>query len=245
MISVHPGRVSVPILLYHHVSDKSDTRYTVSVDTFRAQMKLLHEQGYRTINVTDLAEIIRSGGVLPKKVVVITFDDGYLDTYANAFPILQEYGFTATAYIITSTLQDGKDYGYMQQQELKELLDAGWEIGSHSVTHTNLNKSKLGIGNEMKQSKQFLEKLLGVPIRSFSYPYGIANDWIKERAEEFGYDSAVGLDIVMTQTTRRLYYLSRREVYRSLSPDAFANLLLPTKDEIAANNLQTQTPLSP
>ena len=245
MIAVSPGRVSVPILLYHHVSDRQTSRYTISVASFRAQMKYLHEQGYQTVHVSRLAELIREGGTLPEKAVVITFDDGYLDTYTNAFPILQEYGFTATAYIITSTLDEGKGYGYMQEKELSVLLDAGWEIGSHSVTHTDLNKSQLGIGNEMKQSRERLETLLGTEVRSFSYPFGIANAWIRERAEAYGYESAVGLDIVMTQTTRRLYYLSRREVTRSVTLNGFADLLLPLEDEIAANPPLTETPSAP
>ncbi len=232
-VRVPAGPVQVPILMYHHISDKINTRYALPVATFRAQMAYLHEQGYQTVSVAELAAVIRAGGVLPEKAVVITFDDGYLDTYANAFPIMEEYGFTGTVYIITSTLEEGLTYGYMQKPELQALVKAGWEIGSHSVTHTNLKETKLGPGNEMRKSKAVLEKLLDVPVRTFSYPYAVSNDSLRQRAEESGYEAAVGVDILVTNTPRRLYYLSRLEVGRSLSLVQFQRLLVPGEDELA------------
>lgn len=197
-------------------------------------MEYLYENGYETVSISTLANVLRGGGSLPEKAVVLTFDDGYLDTFENAYPILKEFGFTGVVYIITQTLEKEKSYGYMQAPALKELSAAGWEIGSHSVTHSDLKKTSFGIGNEMKQSKQTLEKLLGVPVRSFSYPYGIANDWIKDQARENGYESAVGVDILVTNTPRRLYYLSRREVPRSSTMREFQNLLVPGDLERAA-----------
>lgn len=232
-VRVPAGTVQVPILMYHHVSDKLNTRYAITLSTFRAQMAILHDQGYQTVSVSQLADVIRAGGSLPAKPVVITFDDGYLDTYANAFPIMEEFGFTGTVYIITSTLEEGQTYGYMQAAQLKALVRAGWEIGSHSVTHTNLKETKLGVGNEMRQSKAALEKLLGISVHTFSYPYAVSTEAIRARAEAAGYDSAVGVDILVTNTPRRLYYLSRREVQRSTSLAAFKDLLAPSADEIA------------
>src|SRR5690606_32496057 len=153
------------------------------------------------------------------------FDDGYMDVYENAFPILQEFGFTGVAYIITSTLEKDKSYGYMQERELKALLAAGWEIGSHSVTHSDLKKTKLGAGNEVRRSKAVLEALLGVPVRSFCYPFGVANQSIKDLVLQAGYDSAVGLGITPVHTPERLYYLSRREVTGDMTIEEFRSLL--------------------
>jgi peptidoglycan/xylan/chitin deacetylase (PgdA/CDA1 family) len=186
--------------------------------------------------------VIRQGGNLPLKPVVITFDDGYLDTYQNAFPILKSYGFQGVAYIITSTLGTKLSYGYMQPDELKALIAAGWEIGSHSISHTELRTSKLGIRNEIEQSRKNLEALLGVPIRTFSYPFGLANPWTEEQVAKYGYDSAVGLDILVNQTPKRLYYLSRREVYRDMTISDFQALLVPGKEE-AAGLFNDSTPV--
>jgi peptidoglycan/xylan/chitin deacetylase (PgdA/CDA1 family) len=242
IVTARDGKALVPILLYHHVNDTGSSRYIIPTNTFRDQMEELHRLGYQTISISRLAEVLRHGGAIPQKTVVITFDDGYLDTFTTAAPIMKEYGFTGVAYIITSTFQKGKTYGYMQASELKSLLADGWEIGSHSVTHTDLNKTRLGVGNEMEQSKKDLENLLGVVVRSFSYPYGIANPDFKKLAEAKGYDSAVGLDILVTQTRQRLYFLSRREVERSLTLPEFRDLLVPGAVEQAAYPVATETP---
>lgn len=241
------GKIIMPILMYHRVNDETGTRYSIHVESFRKQMEMLKQEGYETVTVSQVAGAIRGEGSLPSKPVAITFDDGYLDTYENAFPILQELGFTATVYIITGTLGTDKSYGYMQEDALKALIDAGWEIGSHGVTHTDLNKTKLGAGNEMKQSKENLETKLGIKVRSFSYPFGIANQSLKDLAVEMGYDSGVGIDVLNTHSPSRLFFLSRREVYRSLPLFGFANLLVPSKqDNLLATQSavmsQTQTP---
>ncbi len=235
----------VPILLYHHVSDKADpTRYVTGLDTFRTQMQTLKQAGYETITISRLAGVIRSGGSLPVKPIALTFDDGYLDTYENAFPILEEFGYTATAYIITGTLGTKLSYGYMQEKELKALAAAGWEIGSHSVTHTSLLTTRLGMGNELKESKEDLEKLLGITIHSFSYPFGAADKSIEALPAQYGYDSAVGLDTIITHPPGRLFYLSRREVYRGITLKQFDALLVPGINDsiIATQAAITQTP---
>lgn len=234
----------MPILLYHHISDQGKSRYILPIADFRAQMKTLADAGYQTISISRLAEVIRQGGNLPLKPVVITFDDGYLDTYQNAFPILKSYGFQGVAYIITSTQGTKLSYGYMQSAELKALIAAGWEIGSHSISHTELSTSKLGIRNEIEQSRKNLEALLGVPIRTFSYPFGLANPWTEEQVAKYGYESAVGLDILVNQTPKRLYYLSRREVYRDMTINDFQALLVPGKEE-AAGLFSDSTPTPP
>jgi peptidoglycan/xylan/chitin deacetylase (PgdA/CDA1 family) len=245
MVSVTAGRLQAPILMYHRVSNKGGSRYTLPVESFRQQMQYLHDEGYQTLTVTQFADALRDGGAIPKKPVVLTFDDGYLDVYENAFPILKEMGFTATVYIITSTLEPSKSFGYLQEDQIKELFQAGWEIGSHSVTHSNLTKTKLGVGNELKESKAALDDLLDVPVTSFSYPYAVANAEIKELAAQSGYENAVGVDIFVTHPAKRLYYLSRREVDRAMPMFNFRKLLEPGKEEAEANALLTSTPDAP
>lgn len=232
----------MPILLYHHISDAGRSRYFVSVATFKAQMQYLADQGYQTISVSQVADVIRHGGSLPEKPVVLTFDDGFEDVYDNALPILQVHHFTGVAYIITGTIDSNLSYGYMQADALKALVAAGWEIGSHSITHSDIQSSRLGMGTELQKSRQDLESLLGVTVRSFAYPYGSANPWVQEHVKDYGYENAVGLDIVVTQTTRRLFYLSRREVYHYLDLTAFSALLVPGEVERLALGLPADTP---
>jgi peptidoglycan/xylan/chitin deacetylase (PgdA/CDA1 family) len=227
MIYQPTGPVAAPILLYHRVSNRAPaSRYAVRVETFRAQMIILANAGFQTITVSQLADIIRNGGYMPEKTIVITFDDGFLDVYENAFPILQEFGFTATFYVITGTLDSDKSYGYAQKSQLEDLMTAGWEIASHSISHTNLKTAYSGHRNEMENSKFMLEEMLGVPIRSFAYPFAAADQRTRDRAREFGYESAVGVGLGALHTSDDLYFLSRREVYNNTSLNEFQRLLI-------------------
>jgi peptidoglycan/xylan/chitin deacetylase (PgdA/CDA1 family) len=235
------GRVSVPILLYHNISDHGNNRYITTVKSFRAEMEALHQNGCHTITISQLVDVIQNGGTLPKNPVVLTFDDGYMGVYENALPIMKEYGYRGVMFVITSTLDSETSYGYVQKQELLDFVDAGWEIGSHSVTHTDLKTSKLGMQNELVQSRETLETMLGIKVRTFAYPYAVSNTWTRERAAEYGYDSAVGIDIYMTHSPKSLYYLSRREVPRSITAENFLALLRPGQYELAAFPLITET----
>jgi peptidoglycan/xylan/chitin deacetylase (PgdA/CDA1 family) len=244
-----PGNVTVPILLYHNVSNRGSTNYVARPADFRAQMKYLHDSGYETITISELSGVIREGGYLPEKPVVITFDDGYLGVHENAFPILEEFGFNAVVYIIAGTIDSDKSYGYLQKTHIDDLVAAGWEIGSHSISHSSLKTTTLGLRSEIEKSKVELEEKLGVEIRSFSYPYNITNDWIKSRVEAYGYDSAVGVNVFVIHKPERLYFLSRREVARTTTMREFQALLVPGQYELnlekalEADSDGLQTPL--
>jgi hypothetical protein len=239
----HPaGLVDAPILLYHHISNRGNgSRYAVSPAAFRAQMKILADLGYETVTISELVEVIVTGGYLPEKPLVLTFDDGFLDVYENAFPVLQEYGFKATTYIITGVLETDLAYGYMQPEQLSELSAAGWEIGSHSISHSDLRTTKLGLDVELDQSSVDLETRLGVEVLTFAYPFAAASDGIKEQVKEHGYTGAVGVGTMNRHALKSLYYLSRREVYNTTSLAAFKLLLeLPP----APTSIPTITPTS-
>lgn len=218
---VASGSVTVPILLYHHVSDTIQSQYSVTTAALEEQMKWLHDNGYETITISDLARLIRDGGSVPGRPVVITFDDGYLDLYQNAYPILQEYGFAGTAFIIGETVDTR---GNLSSDQLRELISQGWEIGSHSMHHTDLT---LGIGwhEEITASKSYFEDKLGVEIRTFAYPYGLADSAVMDYTYSAGYTSAVGLGSMVTHDSSTLYFLSRKEVKSWYSLDFFEDFL--------------------
>lgn len=210
LVQTGPGSFLCPILLYHHVlvNNSSGTEYTVTVDQFRSQMQWLKENGYQTISVQDMVDTIHDGKVLPIKPIIITFDDGNEDIYNNAYPILQEMGFTATMYLISEAIGD---YGNFTENEIQELSSAGWEFGSHSRTHANLNTTP-DRTDEICGSKNQLMELLNIPINSFAYPYGIENDRAMNIAFGCGYTSGAGLGSYTIQTQSKLFYFSRREI---------------------------------
>ena len=220
----HPaGEVRIPILLYHHVADPGETsRYFVSSQQFEKQISSLRSWGYTAIPISLLVQAIEGGADLPLRPVVITFDDGYRDVYQNALPVMERYGYTGTAYVIVKQIGVG---GYMNTKQLKELVDRGWEVGSHSETHSNLRKTKTKLVDEIFNSRLALEELLSTPVLSFSYPYGSANPSLLKLVQQAGYQSGAGLGSTSRHTLKSRFYLSRLEVEGSYDLVEFARLL--------------------
>ncbi|MFO7538881.1 MAG: polysaccharide deacetylase family protein [Chloroflexota bacterium] len=168
----------VPILMYHYISvpppDADIYRVDLSVhpDNFRAQMAYLAENGYTTVDLYDLSRTITNRQELPEKPVIITIDDGYLDAYENAFPILQEYGMTATIFVITE-LVDREHPGYATWPMLKEMAEAGIRIEPHSKTHSDLSgRGRDFLIWEILGSQQTVAAHIGYTPRYFAYPGG-------------------------------------------------------------------------
>jgi peptidoglycan/xylan/chitin deacetylase (PgdA/CDA1 family) len=215
--------VTVPILVYHHINfSPSNGRYYVSPAEFERQMYLLHEWGYKTISVELLATAIKNGALLPPRPILLTFDDGTLSTFNNAFPIMQKYNFTGTTYIIYNYI--GAE-NYMNADELHKLVAAGWEIGSHSLSHENLTLYPKHQNNEIIESRRRLQSLLDVPILSFAYPFGAYDKDSLQFVRDAGYTAAMGLGNTARQNNQNIFYLYRRAIERDTNLQSFAQML--------------------
>ena len=216
--------VTVPILLYHSISNdnSTDNRYVVPESEFEAQMKRLRHWGYSSITIKDLVDHINRGHSLPRRPVVISFDDGYLDVFENAFPIMERYGFFGTVYIVANRLNSD---GFLQQDELQILLDNGWEVGSHGMTHTELTQNHELVRAEILHSRLEIENTLGIKVFSFAYPFGTSDWYVSNKVLDYGYRAAVGVGNVSNHSNGTVYNLSRREVQGGVDLDAFADLL--------------------
>jgi peptidoglycan/xylan/chitin deacetylase (PgdA/CDA1 family) len=217
------GKVIAPILLYHHIANITPaSRYYVSPTDFRIQMQALKDWGFTTITPSYLREVLVNGGNLPYRPVLITFDDGNLDVYENAFPIMRDLGFTGACYLVSTRL---KADGYMSVDQLKEMIAAGWEIGSHTANHYDLTLNHGLVRDEMLQSRLDIQEALSVTVTSIAYPYGLVDEYIATQAQEYGYFTGMGLGILTEHTWSTLYYLNRREVHGDMDLPAFASLL--------------------
>jgi peptidoglycan/xylan/chitin deacetylase (PgdA/CDA1 family) len=115
---------------------------------------------------------------------LITFDDGNLDNYTNAFPIMQRYGFSGVMYIVGNYIGAPR---YMNVDQIREMTGAGWEVGSHSMTHPDLTKIDPQLLNyEILASRKYLGMELGLPILSFSYPFGTSHCGINDKVFDAG-----------------------------------------------------------
>ena len=219
-----PNEVNVPILLYHHIGiSPSNSPYYVSPYAFEQQMYLLHEWGYQTISVEMMISVIREGGLLPQRPVIITFDDGSESVYSTALPIMQKYDFTGTAYIVHNYI--GLTNDFMDVDQIRQLYAEGWEIGSHSISHVDLTERTDRQQDEIVDSRIKLQQRLGIPILTFAYPFGAYNEDSVRFAHFAGYIGAVGLGPSTLQGNKNLYYLYRKDITAAYDIYTFASLL--------------------
>ncbi len=186
----------VPVLLYHYVEyvqDKGDTiRQSLDIIpyVFDAEIKTLKDAGYSFITTKDLADALDGETVLPPKSVILTFDDGYNDFYTDVFPILKKYQVKVVAYVVPNFLDRSNNITTWQ---LKEIVKSGLvEIGAHTMDHSYLAGLSLQrVKYEVEESKKYLEKLLGIKIVSFAYPYGAFDNQTIDVDKKAGFRSAV------------------------------------------------------
>jgi peptidoglycan/xylan/chitin deacetylase (PgdA/CDA1 family) len=185
--------VSVPVLMFHQVTDTSPAGpYAVSVAKFKEYMQAIDNQGYKTITVTQLSNLITKKKPLPKNTLVLTFDDGWKNSLVAA-EVMESHNIKGTFYVC-SGLHDHP--GYLTTNEIKELSNK-FEVGAHSHTHYVdwVNKIKeldnrVLIG-EMLMSKQLIEKIIGKPVTSYAWPFGYYTIDAIDYAKYVGFTSTV------------------------------------------------------
>lgn len=197
----------VPVIMYHSVKYEKDNPVRIPKENFESQMKYLKDNGYTTLSLDELYDFFEKNVPVPKKSVVLTFDDGYKDNYENAYPILKKYGFKATIFVITNCIGTGE---YLTSDELKELQQNGIDIESHTVNHEALNEISYDKQLEtLKGSKESLEKLLNKKIKYIAYPYGKYNENTIKAAKATSYKLAVTTNGKWADKSDGIYTLDR------------------------------------
>lgn len=185
-------------------------------------MKCLKENGYNVISLNELYQYYTEGTPIPKNSVVITFDDGYENNYVYAYPILKEFGYKATIFVITSKINET---GYMTTDQLKELDKNGVDIEAHTVTHPKLGllptEKQL---YELKESKVALESMLGRDIKYVAYPYGEFNKDTIRIVSKLNYKLGVGTVCQKARKRDGIYQLSRTGVSGKINIKQFKEL---------------------
>ncbi|MDI6812048.1 MAG: polysaccharide deacetylase family protein [Desulfitobacteriaceae bacterium] len=176
---------ALPVLYYHSVKVEQGNELCMPPNQLREQMNYLKEHGYQTISPAQMASFLKGEGILPEHPVLITFDDGYANNYTDAYPILKEFGFTATVFMISGALDSS---GFLSTRQIQELSTNGWTIGGHTKNHEHLPQLDAAHqAQEMKDSKAVLEQKLGRPVSVFAYPYGEYNAQVKKAVQDDGY----------------------------------------------------------
>jgi len=209
----HKNDTKIVVLNYHKI-DEMNISLSVYPKDFDEQMAYLKEEGYTTINPAQMIDNLENGAPLPEKPVIITFDDGYLDNYTNAYPILKKYGFTATIFVITDFISS--DPRFMTWDQVRELSEAGFTIGSHTMQHKSLTDIKeKEIRAELIGSNKALEYQLGKKAEFFAYPTGTYNLRIAQIVKECGYKAAFTIKYGNADKASNIYALERVPIFNT------------------------------
>ena len=212
----------VPILMYHQVMSRPPRefqKYAVTPRAFAAQMYWLALARYTPISLDDLIAHRYAGTSLPRRPVIITFDDGFQDCVDHAAPILQSRGFTATFYLVAGLIGQpsrwllpkvGIEFPLMTWSTARDLQAAGFTCGAHSLTHPHLGDLPTEeCRTELKRSRELLEDRLGRAVTHLAYPFGSYDERVRKMTAELGYRSACSVSIGLSQPDDDLLALHR------------------------------------
>lgn len=219
---------NVKILLYHNVTPYPNPSYSsaMSVQQFREEIYWLRDNGYKGITISDLYNILTEEKQTEEKLVAITFDDGYVDVYNYAFPILKEEGFIATTYLVGEKINMPKN---LTSEMIVELHEAGWEIGSHTMSHPNLVETE-DISYEICQSRSLIAQRIGHgftadDIKNLAYPYGSVDERVANKTYKCGFDTGRSLGKGQLHSIWNRFYLSCETVLQGITLEEFEKMM--------------------
>lgn len=225
------GYQLVPILTYHDLAPAAKGRMVMGAKGFEEQMRYLKTNGYRVITLKEYVEFVTLQRQLPKKSVLITFDDGYRSFLRYGYPVLKELGFSATLFIYTDYVAAGGNA--FTWAELKKLSDEGFSIQAHSKSHGDMVRAR-GEGAaeydkrleaELVQPKALFQKNLGYAPDIIAYPYGRQDDVVAQRTKERGYTAAFTVRRQGSQSFVDPHRIHRIQIYPEMSMGDFIKSL--------------------
>lgn len=227
-----PGtRVRVPILYYHRVDKNIAASKGISPEHFAAQMEYLRRKNYQSVTLDDLAAYFLSGHPLPARPLILTFDDGYLDNFTYAYPILKRFGFTATFFLVSAYIGQRSEWEgcteedvvpLMSRENIHALMVEGFHFGGHTRTHPKLvDLAEEEARSEIVKGKEELENLLQRSVRSFAYPFGDFDERVMAFVQEAGFVAARTVHTDNTHTREDLLKLRCVKINEQTPPHKF------------------------
>jgi peptidoglycan/xylan/chitin deacetylase (PgdA/CDA1 family) len=210
---------NIPILCMHDIGPDARNAYSIKTADLWKYVRWLHDQGFQSVTVRDVAAYIHGEKELPEKPVVLTFDDNWKSALKIAKPALDKYGYVGVAFVISSSV--GANERRLTWDDCKQLAEAGWEIGCHSQTHENLTRVPKGeapdsihgmVEAQIRDSKAGIERHTGLEVTSFALPFGNYDTFVLETLRDAGYTAAVSIDRATADEQSGPFCLPRRMI---------------------------------
>lgn len=216
------------VLAYHAISDTSGTGrfepYGVRPEDFRQQVGVLKRAGYHFVSVDEVVRFVCGAGGLPRRPVLMTFDDCYESVLEYAVPVLVDQGVPAAAFAVADRLGGTNDWDQwpgatrlplLNADGLRRLASAGVEIGAHSRTHRQLPRMSVhDLADEVGGSCENLKTKGFSPVRLFAYPYGEFNERVQQAVASAGCELAFTVDPGFVHLGVDPYRIPRIEILR-------------------------------
>jgi peptidoglycan/xylan/chitin deacetylase (PgdA/CDA1 family) len=236
-VGVFPwGYQLVPILVYHNISTQEKGKLSIASRTFDAQIRQLHAEGFHAVSLADFMAFTAGRRQLPRKSVLITFDDGYKSFIQYARPILKDYGFGATLFVYSDFLGGSSALSW---RELRTLTEQGYDVQAHSKTHANLRRQDgeseavytKRLESELAFPQTLFQKNLGRPSEALAYPFGEMDDDLIPYVAKYGYTVAFTVRRQSNAAFVSPFRISRSQIYADMTMKDFAKNLIVFQDE--------------
>ncbi|MBU1109086.1 MAG: polysaccharide deacetylase family protein [Candidatus Riflebacteria bacterium] len=211
------ARTDIAGFCYHQIEPVASGKFSLSLEKFTAQLEYLHQRSYKTLNSEELLAALASDGPQIDKSVIITFDDGFLNVYNYAFPVMKKFGFKGIVCIYPSFIGSKSA---MSWQQLQELIDAGWSVECHSMSHSNLAShyadlelEKKFLDKEIIASRDIIENRLKNKVRFMVWPYGVYTDRTLKLVRDSGFAGAITVDGGASYKGLSPYQVKRQVIY--------------------------------
>ncbi|MCY6959512.1 polysaccharide deacetylase family protein [Clostridium brassicae] len=212
---LNAATVKIPVLMYHSINVKSRNNLIITPQEFDKQIKWLKDNGFTPLFLDEIYSMITTGKNIPFKSVALTFDDGYVDNYTEAYPILKKYKFKATIFLISDTI--GQPYA-LKENQIREMYDNNIDFQSHTASHYELSglsyQKQL---NELIRSKEAISKLLNKNVDFICYPSGKYNADTIKACKSAGYKMGFTTKPGYAKQSDGLYTLTRVRMFPGMS----------------------------
>jgi peptidoglycan/xylan/chitin deacetylase (PgdA/CDA1 family) len=225
------GYQLVPVLVYHNIGKEPRGRLVLGVDAFTEQMRYLKANGFRVVSVAEFVEWLQLRRQLPRKTVVLTFDDGYRSFREYAYPVLKELRFTATLFVYTDYVGAGRNA--LNWDDLKALTAEGFDVQAHSKSHADLRRgdqeTETQYGRRMQaeliEPPRVLARSVGRPVSFLAYPYGRVDEAVLAKVKDHGYAAAFTVRRESNAAFADVLRISRSQIYSEMTLEQFAKNL--------------------
>ncbi len=241
----------VPVLMYHRIGvaeNAWEQKYCVAPERFRDHMRAIAGQGFRPCGLGSFLAWLDGSTALPRRSILLTFDDGFLGVHEHAFPVLRELGWPFTVFLVSGLLGKtdvwtagmnpaGRTHPLLGEREIAEMRRAGVSFQSHTRTHPDLTGlDDAALHAELAGSRRELEALLDAPVDCLAYPFGKLDERVATAARAAGYRAAFSVQPGFNRPDADPFRIRRLDVFGTDSPAALVRkVTLGTNDGSVLN----------